>query len=146
MFCLVYKSIASLAFRKIEIAEMLEKARDFNAKNDITGCLIYYKGEFLQYLEGNQIKVLELFDRIKSDNRHHTVELVSYGKIDTREFEDWSMAYEDFLGDNDTLQFLKLLVASYFESPDEAMEPNPTSEYFWRTAKRLLKSGELKKF
>ena len=119
MFCLVYSSTASPAFGKSQIHDMLEKARAHNRKENITGCLLYYKGEFLQYLEGNQIKVLQLFDIIKSDARHDSIELISHGHVETRQFEKWEMAYEDFLGDNDTLQFLKLLVSSYFDDSEK---------------------------
>ncbi len=138
MFCLVYKSSATPAFDKTQIQGMLEKARAFNSSNDITGCLLYYKGEFLQYLEGNQVKVLALFDKIQKDERHNDVELISHGNINAREFKKWDMAYEDFYGDNDTLQFLKLLVSSYLEPSEKALDPNPASKYFWRTAKRIL--------
>ncbi|TAI46659.1 BLUF domain-containing protein [Flagellimonas allohymeniacidonis] len=138
MFCLVYRSTASPSFKKSQITEMLEKARVLNQERDITGCLLYYHGEFLQYLEGNQIKVLSLFDRIKTDPRHTNVEVLSNAEIKKREFHKWEMAYEDFLGDSNELQFLKLLTSSYIETPDEGMEPNPTSLFFWRTAKRLL--------
>ncbi len=145
MFCLVYKSVASTSFGKPQIVEMLEKARVSNERNNITGCLLYYKSEFVQYLEGKQVAVLELFDKIKEDKRHHDVQLISHNHIKSREFNRWKMAYEDFLGDNDELQFLKLLVSSYFESSENAMKPNPTSVYFWRTAKRLLENSSDRK-
>ncbi|MEM8927133.1 MAG: BLUF domain-containing protein [Bacteroidota bacterium] len=146
MFCLVYRSTASPAFGKAQIQGMLEKARTNNQGNTITGCLLYYKGEFLQYLEGNQVKVLQLFDKIISDSRHHTIELISHDHIETRQFKKWEMAYEDFLGDNDALQFLKLLVSSYFDGSEKPMDPNPTSKYFWRTAKRLLMANTSGKY
>ncbi len=138
MFCLVYTSTAKPDFDRTQVQMMLEKARVFNNSNGITGCLLYYKGEFLQYLEGNQVKVLALFDKIQKDQRHCDVELISHGNINAREFKKWDMAYEDFYGDNDTLQFLKLLVSSYLEPSEKALDPNPTSKYFWRTARRLL--------
>lgn len=146
MFCLVYSSTASPAFGKTQIQEMLEKARAHNRGDNITGCLLYYNGEFLQYLEGNQIKVLQLFDKIKTDPRHQNIQLISHDHIDARQFEKWEMAYEDFLGDNDALQFLKLLVNSYFDDSEKSMDPNPTSKYFWRTAKRLLEGNTSEKY
>lgn len=146
MFCLVYKSIASPAFGKDQIQGMLEKARQFNNKNNVTGCLLFYKGEFVQYLEGKQVTILQLYDRIQVDDRHHEVTLLSHTDIEAREFDNWSMAYEDFLGDNDELQFLKLLVSSYFETPEKAMEPNPTSAYFWSSVRRLLQVNSEKRY
>lgn len=125
---------------------MLDKSREYNQKNKITGCLLYYHGEFVQYIEGNQVKVLRLFDKIKMDSRHSKIELLLHGHIDEREFKEWHMAYEDFTRDSDDLQFLKLLISSFIDSPDDAMDPNPTSTYFWKTAKRLLNATSLSRF
>ena len=77
--------------------------------------MLYYEGEFIQYLEGNQIKVLELFDKIKKDKRHTDIELISYAERDSREFSNWEMAFEDFYGDNDQIAYLKLLVSTFFD-------------------------------
>ena len=54
MFCLIYRSAANPSFKQGDIQKMLKKARLYNEKQGITGCLLYYKGEFIQYLEGNQ--------------------------------------------------------------------------------------------
>ena len=86
MFCLIYRSVASPSFKQSDIKKMLEKARLNNEELGITGCLLYYQGEFIQYLEGNQIKVLELYDKIKADKRHTDVELISYAEREMREF------------------------------------------------------------
>ena len=142
MFCLVYKSESNPLFGYAQINEMLERARDFNKKNEITGCLLYYEGTFLQYLEGNQIVVLKLFDRIQADKRHSGISILCHNHIDERKFKSWDMAYEDLMGENDHLQFLKLLVSSYITEPIGAMEPNPSSMHFWNTAKRLLEGKE----
>lgn len=138
MFSLVYRSVANPVFDRVQIQDMLEKARQFNHENKITGCLLHYHGEFIQYLEGSQIKVLNLFDKIQKDKRHSKVEILSHGYIEDREFKQWHMAYEDFARDNDDLQFLRLLTSSFVDSDSKTLDPNPTSAYFWRTAKRLL--------
>ena len=141
MFCLVYRSVAKPSFKQSDIKKMLEKARIANKQLGITGCLLYYAGEFIQYLEGNQIKVLELFDRIKKDKRHTDIELISYGERDSREFEQWEMAYENFLGDNDQITYLKLLVSSYVEEPTKISNMHPSSVSFWETVSKLLKTN-----
>lgn len=117
---------------------MLDKARVKNEKLGITGCLLFYEGDFIQYLEGNQIKVLELYDEIKKDERHRDIELISYAEREGREFERWDMAYEDFLGDNDQITFLKLLIGSYFEDAEDTSAPHPASMPFWQTVNKLL--------
>ena len=141
MFCLVYRSVSKTSFKQSDVEKMLSKARMANNKLGITGCLLYYSGEFIQYLEGNQIKVLELFDRIKKDKRHTDVELISYGERDEREFEQWEMAYENFHGENDQVTYLKLLVSSFIDSPEKISNLHPASLPFWETVSKLLKTN-----
>lgn len=141
MFCLIYRSVAKSSFHQGDILKMLEKARVNNKELGITGCLLYYNGEFIQFLEGNQIKVLELFDKIKQDKRHKEIELIAYDERDSREFEQWEMAYEDLLGDNDQITYLKLVVSSYFDDPGESSNLHPASIPFWHTVSKLLKSN-----
>lgn len=140
MFNLVYKSKASPIFGRAHIQDMLEKAREYNKKNDITGCLLFYKGEFLQYLEGKESNVLDLFEKIKKDERHIEIVLLSQSFIYDREFGDWSMAYEDFLGANHQLEYLKILIGSFIDTTQEGIDPNPSTKSFWVSAKKLLKS------
>ncbi len=138
MFCLVYRSVANPSFREDQIQEMLKKARQKNDRLGITGCLLYFNGQFIQYLEGNQIRVLELFDEIKKDKRHYDVELLSYGERDSREFKNWDMAYEDLYGENDQIAYLKLQVNSYLEEPYMSLAHHPSSLPFWQSVSQLI--------
>ncbi|MGB5360206.1 MAG: BLUF domain-containing protein [Eudoraea sp.] len=138
MFSLVYRSTASPIFKKVDVKEMLEKARVNNLRDRITGCLLYYEGEFIQYLEGNQVKVLTLFDKIKVDKRHKDVTILAYGVTDSREFKDWEMAYADFFGDNDKMNYFKLLVSSYNENLHSITSQNPSFNTFWIAVRENL--------
>ena len=138
MFCLIYRSVARPSFKQSEIQKMLKKARLYNEQLGITGCLLYYEGEFIQYLEGNQIKVLELYDKIKGDKRHNDVELISFAERESREFNNWEMAYEDFFGNNDQITYLKLLVSTFFDNPEKPANLHPASLPFWETVSKLL--------
>ena len=141
MFCLIYRSVAKPSFKSSDVQKMLDKARIHNRELGITGCLLYYNGEFIQYLEGNQVKVLELYDKIKKDKRHTDIELISYGERESREFEKWEMAYEDFFGENDQITYLKLLVSSYFDEPGKQANLHPASRPFWSTVSKLLNAS-----
>ena len=138
MFCLVYRSTAQLAFKTVDVKEMLDKARISNSRDNITGCLLYYDGEFIQYLEGNQIKVLNLFDKIKADKRHKDISILAYGITDSREFKDWEMAYADYFGDNDQINYFRLLLDSYEEKEDSSIHPNPSFNAFWIAVRENL--------
>lgn len=138
MFCIVYRSIQNPVVGQTEIQALLEKAKDFNRVNNITGCLLSYNYEFVQYIEGNKLRVETLFEKIKQDWRHSEITLLISGHINGREFENWSMAYENFMGPNFRLEYLKLLVSSYFEDTDTYKYLNPATKKFWVVAKTLL--------
>jgi len=137
MFSLVYKSIAKPNFKPEGISDMLERARNYNHSQGITGCLLYYKGTFIQYLEGNQVKVLKLFDKIKQDRRHKDVRLLSHGETEAREFKSWDMAFESFQGENEQLSFLKLFTDDYPKK--ESIFWGDTSKLsFWKEVNDLI--------
>jgi len=137
MYNLVYKSIAN-SLTPTQIDEILIESRGFNGKNDITGCLIYHEGFFVQYLEGDAEIVLALFEKIRVDTRHYEVILLSHGNIYSREFDTWSMAYLSNQLPNEAFKYIKLMVSPEEEIPNMSVVPNPTSKKFWLAAKRLL--------
>lgn len=138
MFALVYRSRAIPGFDRRQIQKMLEKARRFNEEQGITGCLLYHQGEFLQYLEGNQVRVLQLYDKIKSDPRHTDVVLLSHGNRPERRFEQWEMAYEDFYGDNDQISYMKLVVSHHLKDI-EGKTSNTAIDTFWKNVSNMLR-------
>ncbi len=133
----MYKSIAN-TLTSAQVGEILVESREFNAKHDITGCLIYFEGFFIQYLEGEAEEVLALFEKIKIDIRHRSVDLLSQGNIYSREFDTWSMAYLSEQIPNEAFQYIQLMVSPEDEIPDMSVVPNPTSKRFWIAAKDLL--------
>ncbi|MGB5646861.1 BLUF domain-containing protein [Muriicola sp.] len=138
MFSLVYRSIARPGFDLDQIQGMLSKAKTFNHQQNITGCLLFYEGEFIQYLEGNQFKVLTLFDKIKEDKRHEKVELLSHGEIEKRAFETWDMAFENFYGENEQISHLKLVVSNYLLHKELHTTLHPSKAIFWETIGAVL--------
>ncbi len=138
MFSLVYRSVAMPEFTLDQIQEMLIKAQENNRTLRITGCLLYHQGEFIQYLEGNQYRVLTLFDKIKADPRHKIVELLSYEERDDRVFSSWDMAYENFYGENAQITHLKLLVEEYLDENIVHADNHPAGAAFWNTVGTLL--------
>lgn len=140
MFSLVYQSKANPNFGMSEIQEMLKKAREHNQKEKITGCLLFFNNRFIQYLEGNKMKVLALYEKIKNDSRNYEVVLLAQEAIEERAFHNWDMAFEYLRNENSQLQYLKLLVGTFFEDGESSLAPNPTSRHFWRATKLLLES------
>ena len=141
MFSLVYRSVAKPDFNLVRIEEMLAKAKENNHRLGITGCLLFHDGEFIQYLEGNQYKVLTLFDKIKADPRHRDVELLSYGEREDRAFATWDMAFENFYGENLQFAHLRMVVGEYLNHKTVRAEDNPSNSVFWESVGQLLTQG-----
>ena len=77
------------------VADIFEGARRRNTESDITGCLCYGAGCFLQVLEGTTHNVEETYARIKRDSRHTDVKTLISRAISARSFPEWSMAGVD---------------------------------------------------
>jgi hypothetical protein len=95
MYYLLYASSASRPFSEAELLELLAKARENNARLDITGMLLYKDGNFMQALEGEESAVKALYEKISRDPRHKGVLSFIQGRTAERQFPDWSMAYRN---------------------------------------------------
>ncbi|TAF64273.1 MAG: BLUF domain-containing protein [Cytophagales bacterium] len=116
---LVYISYRKLSDNANEIEEILKSALKNNPSHEITGVLLYSTHKFIQYLEGGYEDVMWLYEKIKQDNRHEYMVLLSVGNIETRVFPNWYMGNKhlpsdevDFLTDinaQDKITLKKLL-------------------------------------
>ncbi|BAO54104.1 BLUF domain-containing protein [Nonlabens marinus] len=75
--CYVSKSDTSLDETSIE--KIFEKSWKYNNSCDISGVLLYSFGNFFQVLEGNEESLLELYEKIKNDERHDEIFEVYHG-------------------------------------------------------------------
>ena len=109
MFHLIYKSTAINNLTPDHLKNILESAITFNQTVGITGCLIYFNGFFVQFLEGSQENVEQLFyERISNDKRHTNIQLLKTGTHANHIFKQWNMAYYHFNQENAS-QLEKLL-------------------------------------
>ncbi len=95
-FGIAYSSESTSLMSGEDIKKLLEFARKNNKKNSITGFLVYNAGHFLQYFEGPQENVMELYHKIAKDDRHNHVRTFYEGYNDHRMLFDWFMAYKNF--------------------------------------------------
>lgn len=93
LYEIIYTSLATRDLTPEELAQLLDKARTFNASQGITGMMIYHRREFMQLLEGEQEAVQSLYDRIADDSRHQQLRKIWDGPIRERGFSDWGMAF-----------------------------------------------------
>ncbi len=90
---LIYISAATVEFTTQDLTSLLAKAREKNAKVDVSGMLIYHEGSFFQVLEGPEDEVYRIYDMIEYDDRHDDVKLLLKSYVDKRSFENWSMGF-----------------------------------------------------
>ena len=94
LISLIYASRSTECFHEHEIPDLLQQARMANARQEITGMLLYISGSFLQVLEGQPEMVDPVFSRILSDNRHTQLTLIARESIPERAFEGWTMMHK----------------------------------------------------
>ena len=77
-----------------DLNHILASARRRNLAEDITGMLIYHRGEFVQILEGENKSVANVYEKfIGSDLRHTAINKVQENTISHRSFHEWSMGF-----------------------------------------------------
>jgi len=81
-----------------KIPAILEEARRNNAKNGITGMLLYSRGAFMQVLEGTPEKVKATYAAICQDARHCNIFTLDELPVSHRHFGAWSMGYRSLTG------------------------------------------------
>ena len=95
VFRLMYVSIATSPLEVDELKAIERVAIRKNAELHISGLLTYCDGKFMQFLEGEQADVEEIFAKIVGDRRHHSIDVMRQGIIPKRQFKDWQMKYAD---------------------------------------------------
>jgi Sensors of blue-light using FAD len=95
MYHLVYISYATSPFSEAELISLLQKCRESNKANEITGMLIYLQERFIQVLEGDRSAVKRLLNKIEKDARHKRVSILLEGDSEERIFKNWSMGFKN---------------------------------------------------
>lgn len=96
------------------VDDILSKSRENNARDGITGALMFNSGCFAQVLEGPLDKVEEAFERIQQDERHGDVSLLAMEPIASRSFPNWAMGFVGASG-VDARRFAAIASSSDFD-------------------------------
>lgn len=75
---------------------LLNHSEDNNKVYGITGVLLFDDGNIMQYLEGPQISVNQLYERIEHDSRHRNITKIIQESIEVRMFPEWHMGFKSF--------------------------------------------------
>jgi hypothetical protein len=92
LFQLIYMS--SLVTDDPEIlTAILDTSVRNNKRRDITGMIVCQESSLMQVLEGEKGAVLETFQAIQLDIRHHHIFVLIEEEIESRKFASWSMGF-----------------------------------------------------
>jgi len=138
MFQLTYQSKISPELTIAEIESILIDARKRNNTHEITGCLVYFEESIVQILEGEESNVLQLFDKIKSDSRHHTLDLLWEGPSRQRYFPKWDMALYAPVDDSEYYDSKEAFVTNMTLLADLSKKTTSALLSFWSTVRTNL--------
>lgn len=140
---IVYYSEATRNFSEQELIDLLLIANVNNKKSNITGCLIYANGKFIQMLEGEQDLVRALFEKIKSDKRHKNIIVAIEMSVSSKLFPEWGMGFK--YTEKDLIQQYGLADCSKWIYSEFNAEASPGKEAIFNFAVRngLMKSQVL---
>lgn len=88
---LLYASRPAKPLSTPMVESIMERSRENNPRQGITGLLCFSDEIFIQVLEGGRDAVCELFNTIVRDDRHLNVRILMYEEIAERRFGGWTM-------------------------------------------------------
>ncbi|HYO23604.1 MAG TPA: BLUF domain-containing protein [Lacipirellulaceae bacterium] len=74
-----------------ELDSIRRAASRNNAAVEVTGLLLYNAGCFLQLLEGEDRRLVALYDRLAEDQRHSDLQRLIFQDAEVRLFPGWEM-------------------------------------------------------
>ena len=95
-----------------EFEELERSSREWNARNDVTGFLVFNGIHFLQLIEGGEEVIDDLVERVRKDPRHTGFEIRDRQKVERRSFPGWPLE-------------VVRVNASYFEARDTIADRLP---------------------
>lgn len=95
LISLIYASSATKLMSQQELTELLKVTHKNNPPLKLTGLLLYNQGNFIQALEGPEETVLQVYQKIQKDPRHHNIILLGKQSIEKRQFPNWAMGFRN---------------------------------------------------
>jgi len=93
LYCSLNTLHGSTEQQSVEVEKILASSRRNNARNEITGALLFNSGHWAQVLEGPPAAVEQTFEKIQQDMRHSEISVLECGLVPNRDFPSWSMAH-----------------------------------------------------
>jgi hypothetical protein len=104
LYQIMYISSVTFPVSAAQCRVIASAAADRNQSSGVTGLLLFNSKRFLQVLEGPRDAVERIYERISRDPRHCAIVKLREMQIETREFGEWGMAYDDPTCPSDSLK------------------------------------------
>jgi hypothetical protein len=101
LLSVIYVSVANPGLTQEDIAALVAGAQQCNARDELTGALIYNGQNFMQLLEGPVAKVEACLARIRADRRHNGMIEIRRRRVTAREFAGFAMLYSPLFREHD---------------------------------------------
>lgn len=89
----IYRSRAVIPQSDLDLFYLLAHARRRNEALSLSGLIVYDRGFFFQWLEGDDVALGKVWNSIRRDPRHHEILVLADQPIPTRLFDDWHMRF-----------------------------------------------------
>lgn len=116
---LAFTSRARAGLKPAETSSIIGASRSNNARDGVTGVLLYSGETFLQLVEGSDAALVSLWRRLLGDDRHRQVATLHDGSVHARWFESWRAGYMPELTLTAQLERWRAMAAPM---PDDALE------------------------
>jgi hypothetical protein len=93
MYYLIYTSKAINIPSEEALRKLMQQCLPLNKRLSISGLLIYINGCYLQVLEGEKKQVLDLYDKIRKDERHDKIITLIEGDLTQCNYPQWTMEF-----------------------------------------------------
>ena len=142
VFYLIYTSKITLqaSLHTMTLPDIYRQSVARNTETHVSSVLFFKQGNFLQYMEGSENAITQLFDKIKADKRHKNIHVIELGQAPNRLFGHWKMhcINLDSVNDMDDIDDISPLLG-YFETAqfDSASVPRLLAdvESYYRSGK-----------
>jgi hypothetical protein len=95
MKSILYVSESQIGFSHAEdrLSSIVDYSRWWNGSVGITGALVFTEKHFVQFIEGSEVAIDNLFMKINKDSRHTNVTIIETAESISRYFGQWDLAY-----------------------------------------------------
>ncbi len=90
---IIYRSRAVVPQPDLDLFYLLAHARRRNETLGLSGLIIYDRGYFFQWLEGDNVALGKVWNSIRRDTRHTEIVVLADQTIPIRLFDDWHMRF-----------------------------------------------------